>query len=120
VSKDRAAPFSRKHRRYWIPVTGGMILIGAINVGLGVCTYERAGDPEPIRVVPMYDAPPPADQLGVSQIPADVMRAFAVKYPKTIPSGARRDGERIIVLFPPGAAKQRATFSLDGTFVSDE
>ena len=97
-----------------------MILIGAINVGLGVCTYERAGDPEPIRVVPVFDAPPPPGYLGAAQIPADVMRAFAVKYPKTIPAGARRDGDHIIVQFPPGAAKQRATFTTDGTFVSDE
>jgi hypothetical protein len=45
VSKDRAAPFSRKHRRYWIPVTGGMILIGAINVGLGFCSYDEPPPP---------------------------------------------------------------------------
>jgi hypothetical protein len=42
VSKDRAAPFSRKHRRYWIPVTGGMILIGIINVVIGLLSYEEA------------------------------------------------------------------------------
>ena len=120
MSKDRAAPFSRKHRRYWIPVTGGMIMIGAINVGLGVCTYERAGDPEPIRVQPAYDAPPPPDHIGVAKIPPDVMRAFAIKYPKTIPTGARLDGENYIVLFPPGAEKQRAIFAADGTFVADE
>ena len=41
MAKDRAAPFSRKHRKYWLPVTGGMILIGAINIGLGYCAYER-------------------------------------------------------------------------------
>jgi hypothetical protein len=40
VSKDRAAPFSRKHRRYWIPVTGGMILIGLVNLGIGFWSYE--------------------------------------------------------------------------------
>ena len=32
MAKDRAAPFSKKHRRTWIPVTGGMILIGVINL----------------------------------------------------------------------------------------
>lgn len=47
MSKDRAAPFSRKHRRYWLPVTGGMLLIGAINVTIGYCAY---------------DPPPPAHQ----------------------------------------------------------
>jgi len=40
VSKDRAAPFSRKHRRYWIPITGGMLLIGAINIAIGFLSYE--------------------------------------------------------------------------------
>jgi hypothetical protein len=40
VSKDRAAPFSRKHRRYWIPVTGGMILIGLINIVIGFMSYD--------------------------------------------------------------------------------
>ena len=44
MSKDRAAPFSRKHRRYWIPVTGGMLLIGAINVAIGYCSYDRPSD----------------------------------------------------------------------------
>jgi len=41
VAKDRAAPFSRKHRRTWIPVTGGMILIGVVNVALGLWLYSR-------------------------------------------------------------------------------
>jgi hypothetical protein len=120
VSKDRAAPFSKKHRRYWLPVTGGMILIGALNVGLGVCTYEPAGDPEPIRVGPPADASMRAGSLAISEIPADVMRAFAVKYPKTIPAGADRVEGNIVVLFPQGAAKKRATFRTDGVFLSDE
>jgi hypothetical protein len=52
VSKDRAAPFSRKHRRYWLPVTGGMLLIGAINVGIGYCSYEPPPPaPEKIELV---------------------------------------------------------------------
>ena len=55
VAKDRAAPFSRKHRRYWLTITGGMILIGAINLGLGFCGYEEpSGPPEKIeRVLPV-------------------------------------------------------------------
>lgn len=52
MSKDRAAPFSRKHRRYWLPVTGGMILIGAINLALGYCAYEPPPpEPEKIQLV---------------------------------------------------------------------
>jgi hypothetical protein len=119
VAKDRAAPFSKKHRRYWLPVTGGMVLIGLINVFLGVCTYERAGDPEPIRLsLPTVDAG--AGSLGVAQIPGDVMRAFAIRYPKTIPLGANVVNGDYVLLFPKGAAKQRATFRPDGSFVSEE
>ena len=40
MSKDRAAPFSRKHRRYWLTVTGGMLLIGLINVIIGFVSYD--------------------------------------------------------------------------------
>jgi hypothetical protein len=120
VAKDRAAPFSRKHRRYWIPVTGGMLLIGAINVGLGLCTYQKAGDTEPIRVQLPTDASTAAGSMTIGQIPADVMRAFAIKYPKTIPRGADKVDGNIVVIFPTGAPKQRATFKLDGTFLFDE
>ena len=122
MSKDRAAPFSKKHRRYWIPVTGGMILIGAINVGLGVCTYTRAGDPEPIHVQPAYDAGLPPGVLSPGQIPGDVMRAFATKYPRTIPVSASLVEGNYVVQLPRNApsGKQHATFRPDGTFVSDD
>lgn len=120
MAKDRSAPFSRKHRRYWVPVLGGMVAIGAINVGLGVCTYKKAGDPEPIHVLLPYDAGLPPGEMAVGLIPAAVMRAFAVKYPRTIPLGARIEGGYYVVLFPPGSIKERATFQLDGTFVGDD
>jgi hypothetical protein len=60
VAKDRGRPFSRKHRKYWIPVTGGMIVIGAINVGLGMCTYDPPKDP-PKRIELDIPKLPPAD-----------------------------------------------------------
>ena len=41
MAKDRAAPFSKKHRRTWIPVTGGMVLIGLINLGIGMYLYSQ-------------------------------------------------------------------------------
>jgi hypothetical protein len=44
VSKDRARPFSKKHRKYWIPVTGGMIFIGIMNVAIGFCSYDKPSD----------------------------------------------------------------------------
>jgi len=53
VAKDRAAPFSKKHRRYWIPVTGGMVLIGVLNVGIGIYLYSRwPGDAPRTRRAP--------------------------------------------------------------------
>jgi hypothetical protein len=60
VAKDRSRPFSRKHLRYWLTVTGGMILIGAVNVALGFCIAPPpAKDPEPIYVdVPRVDLEP--------------------------------------------------------------
>jgi len=57
VVKDRARPFSKKHRRYWMTVTGGMLLIGAIDVCLGYVFWPHRpgedGPPEPIK----YDVP---------------------------------------------------------------
>ena len=181
VSKDRARPFSRKHRRYWIPITGGMILIGLVNLALGFCSYSRPSDVHE-RIIP--DVPgaqgsaavpvapraatgcPPAitarvgadlpgatitactpdrvtaqrgehtielelaggDIVGVAEsltlpeIPAAVMRAFAVAYPRTIPSAAvqrtRRGEEPVYELaFPAGAPHAAATLRGDGTVI---
>lgn len=50
MSKDRAKPFSRKHRRVWIPVTGGMILIGVVNLILGFCTYDGGPSEPPQKI----------------------------------------------------------------------
>ena len=50
MSKDRAAPFSRKHRRYWLPVTGGMLLIGAINLALGYWAYDPPSPSAPQKI----------------------------------------------------------------------
>ena len=181
MSKDRARPFSRKHRKYWIPVTGGMILIGVINVIVGYCSYTRPSDVHE-RIVPdvpyargsgsasgpahapaecapavaariaselpgaaIVDCAPTrvtvlrgerrielevagdeiqsvAEALALPEIPAPVMRAFAVAYPRTIPSGAvkrtRRGAAPVYELaFPPGQAHTVATLRADGTVV---
>jgi len=179
VSKDRARPFSRKHRKYWIPVTGGMILIGIINVLIGYCSYTRPSDvheriiPDvpyargsgsavvvpsaasrcPAAIAARIEADLPgstvvacapdrvtlmrgdhpieleiagdeihavAETLTLPEIPAAVMRAFAVTYPRTIPGSAikrtRRGAEPIYELaFPPGAPHAVATLRADGT-----
>jgi hypothetical protein len=120
VSKDRAAPFSRKHRKYWIPVTGGMLLIAVINVGIGFCSYREPPPTERIEVKIPGAEPPPPGALRASDLPAAVMRAFAVKYPKTIPAGANFENGTYVVLFPTAAAHKRAVFMPDGTFVSED
>jgi hypothetical protein len=73
VVKDRAKPFSKKHRKYWIPVTGGMILIGILNIAIGFCSYHPPSDKhERIQVtIPAspfhaHSAPPDA---GVDAMP---------------------------------------------------
>lgn len=179
VAKDRARPFSRKHRRYWIPVTGGMLLIGLIDVALGYCSYTKPSD---VHERILYNVPtvggsavaPPrpatgcapalvarvkaelpgavitactadhvtvqrdahaleldlagdtivgvAEHLTLPEIPAAVMRAFAIAYPKTIPAHAlkrtRRGADPTYELaFPPGAAHTIATLRADGTIV---
>jgi hypothetical protein len=118
VAKDRAAPFSRKHRKYWIPVTGGMLLIGAVNVGIGFCTYDEPPPPERMELtLPGGETTLPPGTLRAADLPANVMRAFAERYPKTIPMGAQKDGINYVVLFPTGAPLKQAVFTTDGTFV---
>jgi hypothetical protein len=180
VSKDRARPFSPKHRRYWIPVTGGMILIGVVNVVVGLCSYTKPSDVHE-RIIPDVPyargsskpvAPPAAiacapaiaaridaelpgasivgcapdrvtvirgdhtielevagdairgvaETLTLPEIPAAVMRAFAVAYPRTIPSGAvkrtRRGAAPVYELaFPDGAPHKVATLGADGSVI---
>ena len=53
MARDRARPFSRKHRRYWLTVTGGMILIMAINVGLGFWLYDTSPRKLPTVIQPL-------------------------------------------------------------------
>ena len=118
MAKDRAAPFSKKHRRYWIPVTGGMLLIGAINLALGLSLYSKPETPD--RIVPVLPGAPAPGTISPGQLPAAVMRAFNQRYPRTLPSAARADGDRFIVLFPAGAPHASATFRADGTFVSEQ
>jgi hypothetical protein len=121
VAKDRAKPFSRKHRRYWIPVTGGMIVIGVVNVAIGLCSYQESGPPERIElVIPQRDAAVALDAagtIGAAALPADVMRAFAIKYPRTIPTGATVVNGDYVISFPQN---RRATYHTDGTFVSED
>ena len=102
-----------------------MLLIGAINVGIGFCSYEKP-PPPPERIIPVLPPPTPAPALThgairLGAIPAAVMRAFAVAYPRHVPSGAKKlvapDGTttfEISFRAPPTTVVYRE----DGTFVA--
>lgn len=122
MSKDRAKPFSRKHRRYWIPITGGMLLIGLLNVGIGFCSYS-APPPPPQRIELVLPAPTPIQRapgtIALGEVPAEVMRTFAITFPRNVPREARK------LLAPDGTATYelmwgtgtKATFAADGTLI---
>jgi hypothetical protein len=63
-----------------------------------------------------------SESLALPEIPAAVIRAFAVAYPRTIPSAAvkrtRRGEDPVYELaFPPGAPHAAATLRGDGTVI---
>ena len=97
-----------------------MILIGVINVALGVCSYKAPPQTERMEVkIPGREREP--GELRVNAIPVDVMRAFAIKYPRTIPTKAIANADNTItVRFPPGAQFKSATFKQDGTFIRED
>lgn len=102
-----------------------MIVIGAINVALGLCSYEPPRDTQPIDLGLAPDAGidagiDAANTLAASQLPPDVMRAFAVRYPRTIPAGASYEAGTYIIAFPAGASHRQAVFRADGTFVRQD
>ena len=122
MSKDRARPFSRKHRRYWIPITGGMILIGVLNVAIGFCSYAPP-PPEPQRIELTLPAPTPVERapgsVPLGEVPAAVMQTFAITFPRNVPKDARKlvapDGTATFELL--WGADQRASFREDGTLI---
>lgn len=73
--KDRARPFARKHKRYWLTVTGGMFLIMSINLGLGLAVMRCDTPPPP---PPDYrEVPPvilPADAGVDASLPDQIER----------------------------------------------
>jgi hypothetical protein len=57
VAKDRARPFSRKHKKYWLTITGGMVVIGAIDLILGFAFWPHRGDEDGVRQPILFDVP---------------------------------------------------------------
>lgn len=109
VAKDRARPFSRKHRKYWLTVTGGMVLISLVNVGIGMCVYEKGPDTVE-RIIPVLPT------SGVADVPAAVMRAFTTDHPQHAPqSGLKVDATTYEIQYLDNGAIQTARYHADGT-----
>jgi len=126
LSKDRARPFSKKHRRYWIPVLGGMIVIGLFNIAIGYCSYRPPQSPERIQLV----IPPPGTPADTTahtlpdgtveqairnaEIPGAVMRSFSAQFPRMLPTSATRRTKAGATSYVIGAGSASATYRDDG------
>jgi len=103
-----------------------MLLIGVLNLGIGFCAYKPA-PPEPERITLTLPPPTPAarptDRIDRPRVdPRQVMRAFAVKYPRHVPSRAKKlvaaDGSATFESLVHRTGDHRR-LSRDGTFVSE-
>lgn len=100
-----------------------MIAIGLLNVVIGFCSYKEPSQTHEqiqLNLIKRDAGADAANTLAPSELPTDVMRAFAVKYPRTLPTGATLQGGNYVIDFPPGAPHAHATFHPDGTFVSED
>ena len=127
MSKDRARPFSKKHRRYWIPVLGSMIVIGLFNLAIGYCSYHP---PMEVGRIQLVIPPPgtPADTtahtladgtveqaIRNAELPGAVMRAFSTQFPRKLPSSALRRTKAGATSYVIGVGSAAATYRDDGT-----
>lgn len=102
---------------------GGMIVIGIVNIAIGLKSYKpMPGNPQKVELhLHQHDAGVDAQgTIGNKDLPAEVMRAFAQKYPRLIPAGATVVGTHYVISFPPGGELHHATFDATGAFVGDD
>ena len=92
-----------------------MIIIGLINVILGLSSYHSPKDPARMNIG-LGDP----DLLPVSMVPTVVVRSFVARYPHTIAAGAKHEGRLWILTFPATSPHHHATFGDDGSFVSED
>ena len=94
MAKDRATPFSFKHRRTWLTVTGGMVALGVANVALGYLLWpDVPGEDLPperiIPVLPRIDTPRTATSASTPAGPgATIGPGAAIGPGATIDPGA--------------------------------
>jgi hypothetical protein len=75
VAKDRAAPFSRKHRKYWLTITGGMILIGTLDLILGFTFWPHRDDEDGEATPIKYDVRQYSPHLTDARVAPDAPAA---------------------------------------------
>lgn len=101
-----------------------MLLIGGINVGIGMCAYEKGPDQvqriDPVLPAPSENLPTRVDpgegMIGLGEIPVEVMRAFTKAHPQHAPQGAKKhDNGTIEVFFLEAGARRSARYRPDGT-----
>lgn len=127
LAKDRARPFSKKHRRYWIPVLGSMVGIGLIDIIVGYGSYHPTDDPTPIKlVIPPPNTPASATvqpdgtvetPIGNGDIPGDVIRAFTTQFPRTVPRDAIKRTKGSVTTYVMSAGAKRVELKPDGTLL---
>ena len=97
-----------------------MLLIGLINVVIGVCSYNAPSDVHQ-RIIPVL--PPPtraAGEISLADVPAAVMRAFAVAYPRHVATPRRVPPDLYELSYTDAGVTHRVTYRADGTFVSEK
>ena len=100
-----------------------MVTIGLVNVIVGFSVYQKPSEHHEQIKLNLIRRDAGIDSLNTlapSELPADVMRAFAVKYPRTLPTGARVIQDTNNNNKPPSAPHRTATFKPDGTFGCDD
>lgn len=98
-----------------------MVLIGALNLAVGFCSYEPP-PPPPQQLILSAPALPPGT-IALGEIPVEVMRAFVAQHPQTAPAAARKlvaaDGAVTYeITFGSGSAARTASYTADGAAVT--
>ena len=86
-----------------------MLLIGAINVGIGMCAYDKGPDTVE-RIIPVLPT------TGVAELPVAVMRAFTAEHPQHAPQGGVKiDATTYEVRYVDAGAVKSARYHADGS-----
>ena len=98
-----------------------MLVIGGINVAIGMCAYDKG--PDHVQridlALPAPTAPTKVEgMLGLGEIPVEVMRAFTKAHPQHVPQSAKKLDEQTIELtWLENNVRRTGRYRLDGTAV---